>query len=188
MRVNKNLLLKKTNEELEDYLKPNKGYVTDAIEYAIEILKDRGYEFSEEQKAYIEIALRPEEKHEGLKYYALASNIIFASAILGMLNFYIGISIDNEFSVFGAVVSIAVTFIFGLMARTETTWLKYVLLIFSVFGLFAIPFTAMIYPTIALINFGKIILNVIAIVFLFKAPEPKPKWIDVFDPNQIKTF
>lgn len=183
MRVNKNLLLQKTDKELEDYLKPNKGYVTDAIEYAVEILTKRGYEFSEEQKAYIETALTPEVKPDGQKYYTLASNIIFASALLGILNVYIGISIVNEFSVFGAVVSIVITIVFGLMAKTETTWLKYVLLVFSVFGLFSIPFAAMMYPTIALVNFGQLILNVIAIVYLFKAPEPKPKWKDVFDAN-----
>lgn len=183
MRVNKNLLLQKTDKELEDYLKPNKGYVTDAIEYAVEILTKRGYEFSEEQKAYIETALTPEVKPDGQKYYTLASNIIFASLVLGLLNLFIGVSIVNEFSIFGGVFSLIVTFIFGLMARTETSWLKYVLIVFSAIGLLAIPFTVIIYPTMALINFGQIILNVIAIVYLFKAPEPKPKWKDVFDAN-----
>lgn len=181
MRVNKNLLLQKTDKELEDYLKPNKGYVTDAIEYAVEILAKRGYEFSEEQQAFIQTALKPEEKPEAQKYYVLASNIIFASLVLGLLNFFIGKSIIIDFSIVGGVFSLIVTFIFGLMARTETSWLKYVLMVFSAIGLISIPFTVIMYPTMALINFGQIILNVIAIVFLFKAPEPKPKVVDVFD-------
>lgn len=66
MRVNKNLLLQKSNEELEKYLLPNKGYVPDAIEYAAEILKDRGYEFSEEQNTYIQSAFAPKEKSKSI--------------------------------------------------------------------------------------------------------------------------
>ncbi|MDQ8006562.1 MAG: hypothetical protein REI64_17295 [Pedobacter sp.] len=183
MRVNKNLLLQKTNKELEDYLKPNKGYVTDAIEYAVEILTSRGYEFSEEQKTYIEIALRPREKLEGQKNYVLASNIIFASLVLGLIHFFVGVSTVNNFSVFGGIFSLIVTFIFGLMARTETSWLKYLLIVLSAIGLLTIPFTVFISPIMALINFGQLILHVVAIVFLFKAPEPKQKVIDVFDTN-----
>ena len=183
MRVNKNLLLQKTDKELEDYLKPNKGYVTDAIEYAVEILTSRSYEFSEEQQAYIQIALKPEEKPEAQKYYVLAANILFASLVLGLIQFFVGVSTINNFSVFGGIFSLIVTFIFGLMARTETVWLKYLLIVLSAIGLVTIPFTVFISPTIALINFGQLILHVIAIVFLFKTPEPKPKVIDVFDIN-----
>lgn len=185
MRVNKNLLLQKTDKELEDYLKPNKGYVTDAIEYAVEILTERGYGFSEEQQAYIQVVLKPEEKREVHRDYIIASNLIFASAALGSVNFLIASATTSNFSVVTGILSLLFVAGLGIFARAGITWLKYVMLVFSLIGLFALPFLILYayngQAITALTTLFQSIIQVIAVVFLFKAPAEKPKWNDVFD-------
>lgn len=184
MRVNKNLLIKKTDRELEDYLKPNNGYVIDAIEYAVEILKERGYEFTEEQTAYIEIALLPKDKEEIHKDYIFASNLIFASAILGGVNFLIASATISNYPIFIGILSLLFISGIGLLARVGIHWLKYVMLALSILGLCILPFMILfIYnakPILGLINLMQNMLQIIAAVFLFKAPITKPKINDVF--------
>jgi len=184
MKVNKNLLIQKTNKELEDYLKPNKGYVIDAIEYAVEILKERGYEFTDEQNAYLAVAFLPEEKKEVHKDYITASNLILASAGIGIISFLYGATTTPDFSVFGGIVSLLVISGVGVFARTGSDWLKYLLLAFALIWICFLPIIIPFYqsqPIVGLVSFVQTILQIVAIIFLFKAPKEKPKWKDIFD-------
>lgn len=47
--VNKKIIEKLSNPELENYLKTNSRYVADAIQYAFDILKNRGRIFTDEE-------------------------------------------------------------------------------------------------------------------------------------------
>lgn len=186
MRVNKNLLLQKSNEELEKYLLPNKGYVADAIEYAAEILKSRGYEFSAEQNSYIQNALAPKEKKPINSDYILASNLIFISAGLGGANFLNLAATVSDFSIFTGLFSLLIIAGIGILARTGTAWLKYVLLVFLLVGILALPLMIPFYlanPMIGAINFIQTILQAISVFFLFKASAKDAKFPPAFPPN-----
>ena len=179
MRVNKNLLLQKSNEELEKYLLPNKGYVPDAIEYATEILKSRGYEFSEEQSSYIQNALTPKEKKPVNSDYILASNLIFISAGLGGANFLNLAATVSDFSIFTGLFSLLIIAGIGVLARAGTIWLKYVLLVFILVGLLALPLMSPFYlanPMIGAINFIQTILQALSVFFLFRAATKDAKF------------
>lgn len=186
MRVNKNLLLQKSNEELEKYLLPNGGYVTDAIEYAVEILKNRGYEFSEEQNTYIQSALAPKEKKQVNSDYILASNLILASAALGGIIFIFLAATMPDFSIFTGLFSLLIIAGFGLLARTGTTWLKYVLIAFLLIGLVGLPFMITFYlanPIIGMANLIQTILQGTSIFFLFTAATKDSKLPITFPPT-----
>jgi hypothetical protein len=182
MRVNKNLLLQKTDQELEKYLQPNNGYVTDAIAYAAEILVSRGYVLSEAQNAYVAQILQPATPKKVHQHYITASNFILASAGVAGVGFIYNAYYQPQFSLFGGIISLLIVAGIGLLARIGTPWLKYVLLVLAVIGLFALPIMIWFYftqPFILLINLLQTVLQIIALVFLFKAPSVKG--VDIFE-------
>ncbi|RZL28527.1 MAG: hypothetical protein EOO96_20780 [Pedobacter sp.] len=114
----------------------------------------------------------------------MSSNLIFASAGIGIISFLYGAATTPDFSVFGGTISLLVVAGIGLFARTGTDWLKYVLLAFVLFWFCCLPIMIPFYqsqPIIGLVNLAQTILQIAAIVFLFKAPKEKSKWIDVFE-------
>ncbi|MFC4476098.1 hypothetical protein [Flavobacterium chungangensis] len=91
MVVKKNVLEQKTNEQLEEYIKPETRYVPQATKFAFEILKTRGRVFSEQEVDTINLLInKTEEKkirpiHEN---HIKSSNLIFISIIFGLIDLF----------------------------------------------------------------------------------------------------
>jgi len=181
MRVNKNLLLQKSNEELEKYLLPNGGYVPDAIEYAFEILKERGRDFSEEETAKIN-ELIYSKKPEPLSVHVnhiKASNLMYASAALGLINIVlIPEMLSTGMDIFTAFFCLAFIAALGLFIRKGFTKIKYLLLGLFIIGIMLSPtFLAFLFfhlPISAIINLTQTVLQLIAIILLFAIPKQIP--------------
>ena len=91
-----------------------------------------------------------------------------------------------DFSIFTGLFSLLIIAGFGLLARTGTTWLKYVLLAFLFIGL--IGFTLMITfylanPIIGMANLIQTILQGTSIFFLFRAATKDSKLPITFPPT-----
>jgi membrane-bound ClpP family serine protease len=104
-----------------------------------------------------------------------SSNLIFITFGLGLINLFM----TRSELVTGTHKAIAITtmlFILGLgyLVRQGFNWIKYLLLVLTIIGLISIPVTMMNLgqrPIIGLINVVQTVLQVWAMVILFKIPK-----------------
>lgn len=177
MAVKKSVLEQKTNNELEQYIKPETRFVPQATKFAFEILKTRGRIFSQEEIDSInKLITKTEEKkvrpiHEN---HIKASNFIFISLALGMVNFVLALKYYRNESIF----SVLIAFLFvGLLAYLirQGRDLKILLLVLFVLGFLRSIQTLIsdftYYPLNGLLSLGQQILQLMAIIFLFMIPK-----------------
>ncbi|WP_228413599.1 hypothetical protein [Chryseobacterium sp. CH21] len=65
--VNKNVLRKLSNQELEGYLKEGNRFVPEAVQAAFEILEERGRVFSEQEKTAVQQLIQHKKEAEEAK-------------------------------------------------------------------------------------------------------------------------
>lgn len=66
--VNKNVLRKLSNQELEAYLKEGNRFVPEAVQAAFEILEERGCVFSEQEKTAVQQLIQRKQEAEEAKF------------------------------------------------------------------------------------------------------------------------
>lgn len=66
--VNKNVLRKFSNQELEAYLKEGNRFVPEAVQFAFEILEERGRVFSEQEKTAVQQLIQRKQEAEEAKF------------------------------------------------------------------------------------------------------------------------
>ncbi|MDR6486053.1 hypothetical protein J2799_000538 [Chryseobacterium vietnamense] len=66
--VNKNILRKLSNQELEGYLKEGNRFVPEAVQAAFEILEERGHTFSEIEKTAVQQLIQHKKEDEEAKH------------------------------------------------------------------------------------------------------------------------
>ncbi|MBN1639354.1 MAG: hypothetical protein JW866_10320 [Ignavibacteriales bacterium] len=106
-----------------------------------------------------------------IKNRIIASNLIFITAGLGLLNFYFA----RDLFISGSNISIAVfTILFlvglGFLARKDIKWIKWVFLVIMIIGLFSLPqILNNLYakPMVGIINLIQTILQLAALLLLF---------------------
>jgi hypothetical protein len=178
MSVNKGVLEKKSNQELEQYLLPESKFVNDAKMHAFEILKSRGREFSNEE---IErnnnlINTKTEEKKVIVHpNYKKSAELIYIAGALGIGNLIWKYdTLDSGIKIFAALVSLAFAFGIGYLVSKGYEWIKFVLLILLSLGLLSIIFVIANIandPIVGIINIVQMILQIWALVLLFKVPK-----------------
>jgi len=178
MVVKKNVLEQKTNEQLEEYIKPETRYVPQATKFAFEILKTRGRVFSEQEIDAINLLInKPEEKkirpiHQN---HIKSSNFIFISIVFGLINLFFALKyIPNQSGIFSSVAAFIFVGILGYLIR-EGRDLKILLLALFVIGLLGsistLTFELTYYPLNGILNLCQLILQILAIIFLFMIPK-----------------
>ena len=177
MSVNKGILEKKTNQELEQYIQAGNRFVPEANVYAYEILKSRGREFTNEETERIMLLVNDKkENHEIIvdPKYKKSAELIYISAALGIGNLIWKYeTLDNASKIFIALVSIA--FVFGLayFVSKGIEWMKYFLLVILILGLLSFPLMIANLkndPVMGIINIIQTILQIWALIILFKIP------------------
>ncbi|WFB67813.1 hypothetical protein [Chryseobacterium sp. WX] len=66
--VNKNVLRKLSNQELEGYLKEGNRFVPEAVQAAFEILEERGRIFNEQEKTAVQQLIQRKQEAEEVKF------------------------------------------------------------------------------------------------------------------------
>jgi membrane-bound ClpP family serine protease len=104
-----------------------------------------------------------------------SSNLIFITAGLGLINFFFASDLlSNGFNITVAVFSIAFIIGIGFLVRQGYNWMKIFLLVITLLGLVGIPFTLKNLtekPVVGIINIIQTILQIWAVVLLFKVPK-----------------
>ena len=177
MSVKKSVLEQKTNTELEKYIVPESRFVPEAIRYAFEILKSRGRHFSGDEVKSIEWLIATKEEVEDKvvhENYIKASNLFLVSVGLGLINIFLAPEITAEGSTIAvSIFTLGFLLIIGLLIRKGFDWMKYVLLVFMIIGVLAIPLilqNIMYQPIVGIINVIQTALQVVSLVILFKIP------------------
>ncbi|PRD57067.1 hypothetical protein [Sphingobacterium gobiense] len=178
MSVKKSVLEQKTNTELEKYIVPESRFVPEAIRYAFEILKSRGRHFSDDEVKSIEwLIANKEEVEDNVVHenYIKASNLFLVSVGLGLINIFLAPEITAEGSTIAvSIFTLGFLLIIGLLIRKGFDWMKYVLLVFMIIGVLAIPLllqNIMYQPVVGIINLIQTALQVVTLVILFKIPD-----------------
>ena len=177
MEVNRKILEKKSDVDLEKYLVPESRYVATAMRYAYEILKERGKVFSEdEEKRVLSMIENLEEKEAYYIHpdYKEAAMYFCIPGVIGIILLFVrpeGYAADNYML---DILSIAVQLILAWFTSRGFHFMKYIwiiLLITSIpsliFGINQINFN-LIHIVILL---GQIAIQVWAIIILFKIPK-----------------
>lgn len=177
MSVKKSVLETKTNTELEEYIKKDNRFVLEANIYAYEILKERGKVFTEEETENILFLIDNKNKaSETIIHpnHTKAAQLIYISAALGIINMILSPDIlSNFFGIVIAFLVLAIIVAMGYLVSKGYDWMKYVLLIFMVFGLISLPIMLINItqnPIILVANVIQTILQIYALVLLFKIP------------------
>ncbi len=107
--------------------------------------------------------------------YIKSSNLIFITAGLGLINFFFASDLlSNGFNITVAVFTIAFIIGIGFLVRQGYNWVKIFLLVITLLGLIGIPFTLQNLtekPVVGIINIIQTILQIWAVVLLFKVPK-----------------
>lgn len=177
MSVNKRLLEKKSDQELEKYIEEGNRFVPEANIFAYEILKSRGREFTDEETQRImslknkdqDIIIHPNHKN--------SAELMYISGALGIGNIIWKYeTLDSGFKIFIAVISVAFVFGIGYFISKGIEWIKYALLVILLLGLLGIPFFIANFknePVVGIINIVQTFLQVWALILLFKIPKSK---------------
>ena len=107
--------------------------------------------------------------------YIKSSNLIFGTVGLGLINFFFSSDFLNTGQNIATAIFILVIIAgIGFLVRQGKAWVKYLLLVFTVFGLIGIPFiinNITQTPVVGLINIAQTIMQIWAMVILFKVPK-----------------
>lgn len=178
MSVNKRLLEEKTNQELEKYIEIGNRFVPQANIYAYEILKSRGREFTDEETERIKSLIDTTNKKEEIivhPNHKKSAELIYISGFLGIVNIiWTYQTLDNGMKIIVALFSLAFVFGIGYLVSKGKEWIKYVLLAILILGLLGFPFliaNIMNEPVVGIINIVQTILQIWALVILFKIPK-----------------
>lgn len=181
MSVSKRLLESKSDQELEQYIKPESKFVVEAQMYAYEILKSRGREFTNEESERI-ISLTNQKKTEEIiihPNHKKAADLIYLSGALGIGNIiWKSDTLDSGIKIFIAVISVVLIFGIGYFVSKGLEWIKYVLVIILGLGMLGLPFIIINLkndPVLGIINIIQTILQVWSLVLLFQIPRSAKK-------------
>ncbi|PVH25497.1 hypothetical protein [Sphingobacterium corticibacter] len=179
MNVKKSVLENKTDQELEQYLKEGNRFVPQANQYALEILKLRGRNFSDVELEKINTMITEKRKSEEIvvsKSQKKSANLMYLSAGLGVINILL---LPNTLNTTADIITVIFTFavLIGTAALIGkgVDWIKYVLLVLVLFGLLAYSYTIQLFyinPIVGLINIVQAVLQIYALVLLFRIPNP----------------
>lgn len=175
MSVNKKLLEQKSDKELLQYVHPESRFTRTAIQYALEILQARGHAFTEDEIIRINGVISEKEKKDEVIVSAdqlLAAKLMYLTGVIGILNL---VMMRNS-PLYGSsptvgIISVAFIFGIGVLISKGFEWMKYILLIIMLLGLLAFPFilyNIMSAPVIGIANVVQTILQIYALVLLFK--------------------
>ena len=143
MNVNKKVLEKMSNPELEKYIKADSQFQSQAVFYAFDILKSRGREFTEAETEKVNSLQIKKIKDEEIivhPNHIKSSDLLYSSAGLGALNILLSVDILNSFTaIVTAITTLGFLFLLGYLARQGYDWFKYVLLVMFILGIFGIP-------------------------------------------------
>ena len=178
MSVNKRLLEQKSNQELEKYIEIGNRFVPQANLYAYEILKSRGREFTDEESERIMSLINKNNKNSETiihKNHKKSADLIYLSGALGIVNLIWSYeTLDDGMNIFIALVSLALLFGIGYLVSKGTEWVKYLLLVILSLGLLGFPFLIANLknePFVGIINIVQTILQIWALILLFKIPK-----------------
>ena len=178
MNVKKSILETKSNRELEEYIKEGNKFVPEANILAFEILKSRGREFTElETQTIMSLVSEKNKVKETVIHpnHKKAANLIYLSAVLGIINAILSSeTFNNSFDIIVAIITFGIIIGIGYLVSKGNDWIKYILLVFMIIGLFAIPIVIMNIinnPIIGIINIIQTALQIFAVVLLFKIPK-----------------
>lgn len=178
MSVNKRLLEEKTNQELEKYIEIGNRFVPQANIYAYEILKSRGRKFTDEETERIKSLIDTTNKKEEIivhPNHKKSAELIYISGFLGIVNIiWTYQTLDNGMKIIVALFSLTFVFGIGYLVSKGKEWIKYVLLAILILGLLGFPFliaNIMNEPVVGIINIVQTILQIWALVILFKIPK-----------------
>ena len=180
MSVKKSVLEQKSDKQLEEYIKPESRFVPQAIKFAYEILKARGRDFSEEETGIITSLITKKEEKEKKplvihENHIQSSNLMYLSAVLGLINFFLSgeAAIKNNFK--GALFGILFVVFLGALIRRGYNGVKYVLLVSLLLGsIVSLPY--LIYdlknfPLNGIIDLCNYIAQIAATILLFLIPK-----------------
>lgn len=180
MSVDKRILEKQSNQELEQYILPQSKRVDDAKIYAFEILKSRGYEFSPEQMERNQELINTKTERKNIiihPNYKRSAELIYLTGALGIGNLIWHYeTLDSGIKIFIALVSLAFMFGIGYLISRGNEWIQYVLLVLFALGLIGIIFIIANLakdPVTGVINIVQTLLQIWALVLLFKVPNKK---------------
>lgn len=104
--------------------------------------------------------------------YIKASELIFITAGLGIINFFFSPEIlSSGFAIIIAVFTLLFIAGLGVLIKQGFSWIKYLLLALFIFGLLGIPFiikNITTNPIVGIVNIIQTILQIWALVLLFK--------------------
>lgn len=175
--VNKSVLEKKSDKELEEYLRPETRYVPEAIEYAYTILKSRGREFSEEE----EIRLHDIFEKNGSNLivqlhpnYNKAANLMYISGAAGVITMTLTPNIlqDGQ-AIFTGLTAVAFIFVLGFLVSKGFNSIKYGLLIMLLLSLLGMPLILIELfknPLLGLVSLVQTSIQLAAMIYLFVIP------------------
>ena len=177
MSVDKKILQQKTNQELELYLEPNTKFVSRSIEYAFDILKSRGRQFTTQDEQNFAQLLESKKREEEIfihPNHIKAGYLVYLSGAIGLAIFIW--KFDQlphpAYNIFPFVI-LCLIFAMGYLIKRGTDWLKYVLLLFVFVGTMAIPMTVMNLvkdPILAVANIVQGLLQIAAVILMFLIP------------------
>jgi len=178
MSVNKKLLEAKSNQELEEYIKPESKFVPEAKLYAYEILKARSREFSDEETARIVLLIEEENTRKNFTLhpnYKKSAELIYLAAVLGIGNMIWQYeTLDSGRKFFTALLTLAFLFGLGYVVSRGIEWFKFILLVLLAFGLLGFPLMVSEFvndPVVGVIYIAQTVLQVWSLILLFKIPE-----------------
>lgn len=173
--VKKSVLASKSDKELEEYLKDGNRFVPKSIEYALEILKSRGKNFTDEE---VERIMRMISKKNEIEDVVIHENHLKAAKLIYL---YAGLACINlilNFQLFNSLLAIIISLVLlafivgtGYLISRGYDWIKYILPIFIIIGVIEIPvilFKISNYEIIGIIHLIQVILLFYTAVLLFK--------------------
>lgn len=174
MSIKKSVLEQKSNLQLEEYIKPESRFVPEAIKLAFEILKLRGRYFSEEETEIINSLINKKEEVKKKPIHEnniKSSNLLFFSAFLGLLNFFLSGEAMIKAGIKEAIFSILFVVFLGVLIRRGYNAIKYILSVLFVLGsVLFIPYLIndlKNYPVNGIISVCQCIAQIYATILLF---------------------
>ena len=178
MSVNKKILEEKSNQELEKYIEIGSRFVPEANFLAYEILKTRGRAFTiEETERILSLKTEKEKSEEIIIHpnHKKSADLIYLSGALGIGNLIWSYdTLDSGIKIFIALISVAFIFGIGYFISKGTEWIKYFFFVILILGLLSFPLiiaNLKSEPVIGTINIFQTILQIWALVLLFKIPK-----------------
>lgn len=114
-------------------------------------------------------------KNQVHKNFIKSSNLIFGTVGLGIINFFFSDEIlNNGKNLSIAIITLLIISGIGFLVRQGKSWVKYLLLILTIFGLIGVPFiigNITERPIIGLINILQTIMQIWATILLFMIPK-----------------